>query len=248
LRPEKNTTMNQRIKRFCFVLLLCMSAAAVKSQSNAVADTAQYLASVKKELNAVWPDNRTINIVFHGHSVPAGYWHNHEVHTLESYPNLLLKKLKQKYPYAVINIIVTAIGGENAIKGQSRFEKDVLPHKPDVLIIDYALNDRFAGLEKSRLAWEQMIQKALQQNIPVLLLTPSPDQRIDITEVGNDLEKHAEQIRQLAARFHVGLADPFAVFQKIKKERGSIEAYMSHVNHPNEKGHDLIAAQLLKWF
>ncbi len=49
-----------------------------------VADQKEYLAEVKKELNAVWPKNRTVNIVFHGHSVPAGFWHDHEVHTLES--------------------------------------------------------------------------------------------------------------------------------------------------------------------
>src|SRR6478736_4606465 len=70
-----------------------------------------YLSAIKSELIKPWPGNRTINIVFHGHSVPAGYWHDHEVHTLESYPNLTLEKLKAKYPYAVINIIVTAIGG-----------------------------------------------------------------------------------------------------------------------------------------
>jgi hypothetical protein len=77
------------------------------------------LSAVKTALEAVWPANRTINLVFHGHSVPAGYWHDHEVHTLESYPYLTLKKLKTKYPYSVINIIVTAIGGENSVKGQT---------------------------------------------------------------------------------------------------------------------------------
>src|SRR5688500_2555382 len=103
------------------------------SAQTQIPDT-NYLSAVKSELNKPWPGNRTINIVFHGHSVPAGYWHDHEVHTLESYPNLLLKKLKSKYPYAVINIIVTAIGGENALKGQLRFDSSVLTRKPDVLI------------------------------------------------------------------------------------------------------------------
>jgi hypothetical protein len=78
--------------------------------------------------------------------VPAGFWHDHEVHTLESYPYLTLGKLKDQYPYAVINVIVTAIGGENSLKGQKRFETEVLNHKPDVLMIDYALNDRFSDI------------------------------------------------------------------------------------------------------
>jgi acyl-CoA thioesterase I len=209
---------------------------------------ASYLAPIKKALVKVWPKNRTINLVFHGHSVPAGYWHNSEVHTLESYPHLLLGKLKEKYPHAVINVIVTAIGGENAIKGQERLEKEVLVHRPDVLFIDYALNDRSAGLEKAKEAWENMIQAALAQNVKVILLTPSPDQRVDILAPNNPLQLHADQIKSLALTNRVGLADPFSHFQKIAREAGSVKDYMSHVNHPNKKGHALISEELLKWF
>lgn len=211
------------------------------------ADTGLYLAGVKKELNAVWPKNRTINLVFHGHSVPAGFWHDHEVHTLESYPNLVLERLKKQYPYAVINVIVTAIGGENSIKGQTRLDTDVLPHKADVLLIDYALNDRFSDIGKVREAWETMIQAAQARQIPVILLTPSPDQRIDITDPANPLEPYVRQIRELAGQYHTGLADPYPVFQQLTKA-GKQKNYMSHVNHPNKAGHEVIAAEIMKWF
>lgn len=217
-------------------------------QTSKKADTSTYLTGIKKELTAVWPKNRTINLVFHGHSVVAGYQDKHEVHTFESYPYLLLKQLKKKYPYAVINVIVTAIGGENSLQGQKRFEKDVLIHKPDVLFIDYALNDVYIGLEKAKEAWEKMIEEALKNNIKVILVTPSPDQRIDILAPGNKLELHAEQIRRLAGKYHIGLADPFRQFQQIEKEIGSIKGYMSHVNHPNETGNEIIADELMEWF
>lgn len=211
------------------------------------ADSTTYLANVKEELNAVWPKNRTINLVFHGHSVPAGYWHDHEVHTLDSYPHLMLEKLKKQYPYAVINVIVTAIGGENSIKGQARFEREVLVHKPDVLFIDYALNDRFSDIGKVREAWASMIQTALDQNIKVILLTPSPDQRLNLLDEKNPLEPQVTQIRQLAEQYHTGLADPYSPFKRIAKQ-GDLKAYMSHVNHPNRAGHALITDELLKWF
>src|SRR5690554_8128097 len=81
------------------------------------ADKQHYLDSLKKELNTRWPHNRTINLVFHGHSVPAGYWHNSEVHTMDSYPHLVLAKVKEMYPHAVVNVIVTARGGEHAVNG-----------------------------------------------------------------------------------------------------------------------------------
>lgn len=226
-------------------LLLILS---VQAQVAETADTTTYLSDIKKELKTVFPNNRTINLVFHGHSVPSGYWAGSKVHTLQSYPYLLLAKLKNIYPYAVINIILTSVGGEWAEKGQKRFASDVLPHKPDVLFIDYALNDLGIGLERSEIAWSKMIKEALANNIKVILVTPSPDQRQNITDPKSTLAQHAAQIRELAAKYHVGLADPFADFQKIQTEQGSVKDFMSHVNHPNEQGHNIIADELFKWF
>ncbi len=214
----------------------------------AVADAAHYLDSIKGQLRRVWPENRTINLVFHGHSVVAGYQDLHEVHTFESYPYQLLRQLKQKYPYAVINIIVTAIGGENAEQGAKRFKDEVLIHRPDVLFIDYALNDIGMGLKRSEAAWRKMIEQALQQHIKVILVTPSPDKRIDLLAPENKLALHAEQIRKLAAEYHIGLADPFSRFQHLAQKEGSINKYMSHVNHPNKWGNAIIANELIKWF
>ena len=122
-----------------------------------IANNASYLSDVTKTLQAHWPANRTVNVVCHGHSVPAGYFKTPQVNTISAYPNLVLKKIKSIYPYAVVNVIVTAIGGENSVRGAERFQRDVLIHKPDVLFIDYALNDRGVGLEKSHVAWSQMI-------------------------------------------------------------------------------------------
>jgi len=232
----------------CFFPGLLLYPRRSAAQDSSQACRSDYLSAVKGEMKKKWPENRTINLVFHGHSVPAGYWHNSEVHTLDSYPNLILARLKEIYPYAVINVIVTAIGGEYAEKGQTRFESDVLPCKPDVLFIDYALNDLGTGLERSRLAWQKMIEAALKKDIPVILLTPSPDQRQNILDPDNPLVRHAAQIRELAAEYQVGLADPFAKFQEIARKEGSVKAYMSHVNHPNRKGHELIAGEIIRWF
>jgi hypothetical protein len=89
-------------------------------------------------------------LVFHGHSVPADYFKTSIVNTLESYPYLILKELKVQFPYAVININNTSIGGEDSKSGAQRFESDVLIHKPDVLFIDYALNDRRLEIDSEK--------------------------------------------------------------------------------------------------
>jgi hypothetical protein len=93
-----------------------------------------------------------------------------------------------------------------------------------------------------------MIQSALAQDTKVILLTPSPDQRVDILEPENLLAQHAEQIRGLAKKYQIGLADPFTQFQELLENGEALETYMSHVNHPNQKGHEVIVQTLLPWF
>ena len=53
----------------------------------------------------------------------------------------------------MINCIISSIGDENSIQGAKRFSKEVLCYKPDVLFIDYSLNDRKHDLEKVLNNW-----------------------------------------------------------------------------------------------
>jgi lysophospholipase L1-like esterase len=195
-----------------------------------------------------WPKNRTINIVFHGHSVPAGYFKTPTVNTLGAYPFQVLQALKNTYPLAVINLINTAIGGENSISGARRFDDEVLVHRPDLLFIDYALNDRGPGLEKAKAAWEEMIQKSLAKNIKVILLTASPDQRVPISDATSILDQHGEQIKALAQKYHIGFIDSYALFRDQVIQGVPLPDLMSQVNHPNERGHMLISQAILDYF
>ena len=213
-----------------------------------IADSSSYLDSLKTELQVEWPKNRTINIVFHGHSVPSGYFKTPVVNTIKAYPNVFLEKLKSIYPYAVVNVIVTAKGGENSVKGAERFDREVLIHKPDVLFIDYALNDRNVGLEKAYQAWDTMIKKAKAQHIKVILFTPSPDLKVDYANPDNELKKHTDQIRRLAVANQVGLADSYKAFEFLYPDKEKLSEYMAQSNHPNELGHELIATEIIKWF
>lgn len=213
-----------------------------------VADPGTYLDDLKMELKKEWPHNQTINLVFHGHSVPAGYFKTPVVNTLEAYPYQLLRQIKTRYPHAVVNVINTSIGGENSQSGERRFLTEVIPHRPDVLFIDYALNDRRIGLAEARKAWESMIGEALKRNIKIILLTPSPDQRVDLLTPGNELEQHTLQIEQLATAHGIGLADTYGLFKKQVQHGENVADFMSQVNHPNAKGHALIADELMTFF
>lgn len=217
-------------------------------QGMAQASPDTYLADIKAGLNKKWPDNRTVNLVFHGHSVPSGYANTPHVHRPQAYPFLTFKKLQKQYPYSVVNSITTAIGGENSAQGEKRFKRDVLPHKPDVLFIDYALNDRRIGLEEARRATERMIRMALGKHIKVILITPSPDLKVDITKPDNILEQHTNQLIALAEKYQVGLVNSYQAFVDLAKSGKNLQRYMAQYNHPNERGHEVIANEIMKWF
>ena len=240
-----------KTKAYLLIFLIwCLTIAGCKTTSVITSNypSNTYLDSIKKIMKTAWPKNRTINLVFHGHSVPSGYFKTPDVKTFDAYPLLTLKKVKELYPYAVVNAITTSIGGENSVAGAKRFEQDVLVHKPDVLFIDYAVNDAGLELDVSQKAWEEMIEKALAKNIKIILLTPSPNLKVDINDGTDALYKHSEQIIMLAKKYNVGLADSYDAFRKVKNKTGSLEKYMSQFNHPNKKGHQLIVKEIIKWF
>jgi acyl-CoA thioesterase-1 len=210
-----------------------------------------YLAELREQLQLAWPANRTVTVVCQGHSVPAGYFATPAVQTFDAYPHLLHIGLKERYANAVINVTVTAIGGEDAAGGYNRFERDVLSLRPDLVTIDYGLNDRRIGLQAADEAWRGMIESALSHGIKVILLTPTHNDSGRKTPVSDDwtaLLEHTAQIRRLAREYRVGLADSFAAFESYASGMGNIEDLLSWPNHPNRRGHELVAAELLAFF
>jgi acyl-CoA thioesterase I len=215
-----------------------------------IANTTKYLLDIVDVLKRLWPDNRTVNIACHGHSVPAGYFATPMVDTFHAYPHLLHAGLKHRFPYAVVNVIVTAVGGENSETGAARFQSEVLCHRPDVVTIDYALNDRGLGLDRARAAWKRMIEAALAAKVRVILLTPTPDKTQAAGYAGDDkdvLAEHAEHVRRLASEYEVGLVDSFHAFEQYSRS-ADLTDLLSWVNHPNRDGHAIVARELLRWF
>jgi lysophospholipase L1-like esterase len=213
------------------------------------ADTLHYLDDLLDALSQHWPDNRTITIACHGHSVPAGYFATPYVNSHEAYPAQLHRIIKDRFPFAVVNVIVTAIGGEASPAGAARFRDDVLCHKPDLVTIDYGLNDRGAGLTAADTAWQTMIDAAQETGSKVILLTPTWD-RSYLTQDENwqQLEAHAARIRRQADANNIGLADSFAAYRAHVHTNADLVTLLSHINHPSTPGHRLVADTLAAFF
>ncbi|MFK7912023.1 MAG: SGNH/GDSL hydrolase family protein [Akkermansiaceae bacterium] len=211
-------------------LTACLSAAA--------------LDALDTELKKKWPNNRTINIVFHGHSVPSGYHLSPQVKPFESYPHLFRAYLKERYPFAVVNIITTGIGGENSIEGAARFSADVLSRKPDLIFIDYALNDRPEPIANVEAAWRSMVDAAQAASVPVVLITPSGATDADFTNASDPLTIRAALIRTVASSEGVLLADVSADWMAALQGGTAQGDLLSQINHPNLAGHQLAANTL----
>jgi lysophospholipase L1-like esterase len=207
-----------------------------------------YLSDIVKDLKKDWPANRMVEIVCHGHSVPAGYFKTPVVQSQSAYPALLRAGLAQRFTHAMINISVTAIGGENSVSGEKRFTRDVLARNPDVVTIDYGLNDRGLNPGQVRGAWLSMITHCKTKNIKVILLTPTPDQSAKMDDPNDPINQQAEAIRALAKEQGIGLVDSLNEFKYELKRGTKLPDLMSQVNHPNRRGHELVASELLKWF
>ena len=205
-------------------------------------------AALRAELEKPWPNNRAIHLVFHGHSVPAGYHKTPEVKPFDSYPLLALGMIKENHPHAVINAIVTAIGGETSVQGAARFERDVLSLRPDVIFIDYALNDRRLPEAEVETAWRAMARAAKARGVPVVFITPTGAQGVKIGAAGEALEIRAEIIRKVAEEEDVPVADVWAVWKAALAGGVKQEALLSQVNHPNREGHELAAKVIAKLF
>lgn len=223
------------------ILLTLFAAVALIS-----AGSAQVLAPLHAALAKKWPNNRAVNIVFHGHSVPAGYHKTPDVRPFESYPHLVHVALKEKFPYAVLNVIVTAIGGENSVAGAGRFARDVLPHRPDLILIDYALNDQRLPEDKVEAAWLSMIRAAKVAGIPVALFTPTGDAEADMANSADVLAQRANLIRKIAVSEKVILADVSAAWLAELAKGTPQNDLLSQGNHPNLRGHQLAADAIME--
>ncbi len=237
---------------FAFIPMLAVAQesetiTATPPDAPAIADPQTYLDPVLNQFFIKWPKNRTVNIVFHGHSVPSGYFKTPITKPLDSYPHLFREAIAIHYDMSVVNVIVTAIGGENSKQGSTpeRID-DVLTHRPDVILIDYGVNDRSLSQEDMRTGWTTLIKTAQEKGVPVVLITPVP---VGKPQPNKPLEPCVEMIRELAAQYHTGLADAHALFINKMNEGTDLQSLLSNGNnHPNREGHELVLEAIKPWF
>jgi len=190
---------------------------------------------------------------------------------LKIYADILGEELpKRGLPVQVIN---AGIGGNNTKHARARFEKDVLFHDPDIVIIQFGINDaavdvwKIPPATKSRISLKEFesnlqhfIRVLAKRDVGVVLMTPNPlrwtpklremygkpPYLVDQVDGFNTMLKaYAAAVRKIAKSEKIPLVDVYQYYETFEKQDGqSASDLLSDGIHPNERGHALIADQL----
>ncbi len=191
---------------------------------------------------------------------------------LEIYANLLASELPAMgIPTGIIN---AGIGGNTTQNATSRFEKDVLEKNPDLVVIQFGINDSAIDVWEKPPASETRVSKDkyiknLQNFVEtlktrkcsVILMTPNPiywTQALknyygkppylpdDPDGFNVTLREYAQAVRQLAEKQKIPLIDVYAAFSDYGKMKNqNVNDLLLDGMHPNDKGHRIVADLLI---
>lgn len=124
------------------------------------------------------------------------------------------------------------ISGTPSLLGVTRCEKDVLAHDPDVVFVEFAVND--GGDANSRMAYESLVCKLLEsESQPAVILI------FTVGETGWSAQDHMQKIGKHYNLGMISIKD--AVWTQIQQGLLTWRDYSSDYVHPNNAGHAFMA-------
>jgi lysophospholipase L1-like esterase len=200
-----------------------------------------------------------INIVIFGDSVSHGCLrsgNNYET----VYWNLLKQKMNAYRDYVPVNMINASIGGTTAKRSLPRFEKQVLKHEPDLVIVAFGLNDVNYPLEEYLDALRQIFAGCQAAGSEVIFLTPNmlntyvaedtkakyKEYAAETAEYQNsgrmDMYMHAAM--ELSQSMCVPICDCYSKWKELAKTQDTTQLLINRINHPCPEMHKLFADAL----
>lgn len=154
------------------------------------------------------------------------------------YAYLVYEWWKKSFPNAAFSFVNGGIGGTTSHYGGARAWKDVLCYRPDIVTVDFSVNDDA----------NEFFEETYEGTLRRLLAAPSSPAVVVLNNVFYDTGKNAQNYHNRIADHygipHVSIKD--TVYPDVESGK-IVRADITPDNlHPNDKGHRLVADEICK--
>lgn len=191
-------------------------------------------------------EDKKATIVYLGGSVTGGFGSSNA--SQFSWRALSGKHFVEQFPDAEIKLVNAGVGGTGTGYARFRLQKDVLDHNPDLVFIEFSINDSYEGynVETSKLYYESLIHTINKAN-------PNTDiVMVVITDRGN-MRNGPCAIPTLhysiAERYGIPVVDILSAVSADMKanEEHNEDYFLKDWAHPNDEGYAFYASVVNKF-
>ena len=184
-----------------------------------------------------------VTIVAFGDSITAGFA------VRRGFPSYWKQMLAEKYPEASIEMINSGISGDTSMDGLARLDYSVLSYEPDLITINFGINDCVLGLglEEFEANFVEMVRRIRSgPGSEILLLSSEP---LETPPYDRMVLDYYQAVQRVAKQMDVGFVNVFAAWMKVINAGTPLTGLiLSGLDHPNEAGYRIIAEELMRWF
>jgi lysophospholipase L1-like esterase len=184
-----------------------------------------------------------VTVVAFGDSITAGYA------VRRGFPTFWKEMLVQKYPGVRIELINSGISGDTTMDGLARLDWAVLSYEPDLVTINFGINDCVYGLgvEEFEANLVEMIRRIRSGPASEILLLSS--QPLETPPYDRLVLDYYQAIEHVAKEVDVGFVDVYGAWMdRVKTGTPLNSLIIPGLDHPNEAGYRIIAEELMKLF
>lgn len=182
-------------------------------------------------------------IVCFGDSITAGYA------VRRGFPSFLLESLRQRFPDSKIEMINSGISGDTSQDGLSRLDWAVLSYEPDLVTINFGINDCVLGLSLEEFEMNLVVMVRRIRAGPdseILLLSSQP---LESPPYDQRVLDYYQTVERVAKEMNVGFVDVYGAWMKRVRAGMPLDSLiLPGLDHPNEAGYRIIAEELMSLF
>jgi len=188
-------------------------------------------------------DEKRLMIGYIGGSVTQG---DNATNYALSWRSLTTKWFQQRYPDAEVREVNAALSGTGSDLGAMRTRQDLLSGNPDLVFIEFAVNDYYMTTEHAQRGVEGIVRQIRRQNpradivlVQVTRTVWAPDYD------AGQLPVPVRNQMPIASRYGLPVVNVGqAIHEHIRATGASYSDFFSDVVHPNNAGHAQYAATL----